>query len=189
MCEWSRYGRLHVVGCLLVVITIFCPSCEAAFTRSYHLNENRKGFFHNNYYCFRQNFRTILHWHWHAFSWPLEQASNDGKILTFLPSTSEWSRYRRLQSCRRSFAGCYHQFLPVVWSRLKTTCRSAALLGIYHNNTHSHSLPPCTHTQTAVYCLHQLDYWLQSLHKGYEIKISHGSIQPCYLISKFCTII
>ena len=30
MCEWSRYGRLHVVGCLLVVITIFCPSCEAA---------------------------------------------------------------------------------------------------------------------------------------------------------------
>ena len=32
MCEWSRHRRLHVVGRLLVVITSFCPSCEAALT-------------------------------------------------------------------------------------------------------------------------------------------------------------
>ena len=25
----------------------------------------------------------ILHWHWHAFSWPLSQTSNDGKIIIF----------------------------------------------------------------------------------------------------------
>ena len=60
--------------------------------------KNRKFmfFFYNNYYCFRQNFRVILHWHWHAFRWPHAPASNGGKIITFLPSTCEWSRYRRL---------------------------------------------------------------------------------------------
>ena len=53
-------------------------------------------FCHNNYHCFRKIFRTILLWHWHAFSWPLAPASNGGKIITFLPSACEWSRYRRL---------------------------------------------------------------------------------------------
>ena len=53
-------------------------------------------FCHNKYYCFRQNFRTILHWHRHAFSWLFAPASNEGKILTFLPSTCERSRYRHL---------------------------------------------------------------------------------------------
>ena len=38
-----------------------------------------------------------------------------------------------------------------------------------------------THTHTNS-CLHLL-------YKGYEIKISYGSIQPCFLTSKFCTII
>ena len=36
-----------------------------------------------------------MHWHWHSFSWPLAPASNDGKIITFLPRC-EGSRYRRL---------------------------------------------------------------------------------------------
>ena len=61
--------------------------------------KNRNAFFccccHNNY-CFRQNFRTILNLHRHAFSWLLAPESNDGKIITFLPSTCEWSRYRSL---------------------------------------------------------------------------------------------
>ena len=68
---------------------------------NYHFKEHKCFLYchNNNYYCFRQNFRTILHWHWHAFSWPLAPASNewnDGKIITFLPSTCEWSRHRRL---------------------------------------------------------------------------------------------
>ena len=53
-------------------------------------------FCHNKYYCFRPNFRTILHWHRHAFSWLFAPASNEGKILTFLHSTCERSRYRHL---------------------------------------------------------------------------------------------
>ena len=81
---------------------------------NYHFKEQKFFFCYNNYYCLSQNFRVILYWHWHDFSWPLEPASKDGKIITFLPRTCEWSRYRRL----RLFAGCYHQLLPVVWSRL-----------------------------------------------------------------------
>ena len=61
------------------------------------ISENRFFFCHNNYYCFRQNFTTILHWHWHVFSWLLAPVSDDGKIITFLPSTCEWSTYRRLR--------------------------------------------------------------------------------------------
>ena len=64
---------------------------------NYHFKEQKCFYFcHDNYYCFRKKFRTILHWHWHAFTWPLAPASNDGKIITFLPSRCEWSRYRRL---------------------------------------------------------------------------------------------
>ena len=49
---------------------------------NYHFKEQKCFFFcHNNYHCIRKKFRTILHWHWHAFSWPLASASNDGKII------------------------------------------------------------------------------------------------------------
>ena len=76
-------------------------------------------FCHNNYYCFRQNSRTILHWHWHAFSWPLAPASNDGKIITFLPSTCEWSRYRDLHVVGR---------LLVVITSFCSSCEAAFIL-------------------------------------------------------------
>ena len=36
MCEWTRYRRLYVVGRFLVVITSFCPSCEATLKAASH---------------------------------------------------------------------------------------------------------------------------------------------------------
>ena len=65
---------------------------------NYHFKKQKCFFFfcHNNYYCFGKILERILHWHWLAISWPFAPASNDGKIITFLPSTCEWSRYRRL---------------------------------------------------------------------------------------------
>ena len=106
-------------------------------------------FCHNKNYCFRQNFRTILHWHWHAFSWPLAPASNGGKIITFLPSTCEWSRHRRLHvvgrllviitsiwlSCEAAFKAASHdsQMLVITTSKRPTTWRRRYL-------DHSHVL-------------------------------------------------
>ena len=64
---------------------------------NYHFKEHKCFLYcHNNNYCFRQNFRTILHWHWHAFSWPLAPSSIDGKIITFLPSICDRSKDHRL---------------------------------------------------------------------------------------------
>ena len=94
---------------------------------NYYFKEQKMFFFcHNNYHCFRQNFRTILHWHWYAFSWPLMPASNDGKIITFLPSTCEWSRYRRLHVVGR---------LLVVITSFWPLCDAAFILSTKHAHT------------------------------------------------------
>ena len=108
------------------VAFLSAKTVSSSFTRHCILttiSKNRNILFcHNNYYCFRQHFRTILHWHWHAFSWPLAPASKDGKIITFLPSMCEWSRYRSLHVVSR---------LLVVITSFCPSCEAALIRTAY----------------------------------------------------------
>ena len=134
---------------------------------NYHFKEQKCFFYINNYYhCFRQIFWTILHWHWHAFSWPLAPASNNGKIIIFLPSMCEWSRYRRLHVIAR---------LLVVITSFCPSCEAAlSRLGTQHPprrvTTHFNSIYP------HIYPLHPFSFHL------YQVELEFN---PSFFLLKY----